>query len=310
MITKMHNNIITSSIYAHAGQACTTGFPYLNSGTGRPTSSGDVVMTRIIPGMKITCSGTLRRWTADGIPRSNSDYPKLKIFRQVGVNYSFIGEIWLGLCDELPAEKNGRGLYECVLPAQNRLSVQQNDFIGIFLPTIRQIAFDVYFTTTTTDQANRIYTEDVSYSVASSSGAMSLNTPQVNIQIGRPVENDVFPSMSTALTTNTNFTKGGHVASSMSDASIQIMTSVLPQSRTPPTDAPSYPSIDMTLSASTCTEGNIQLLASSSVKCTSCTITIDSIESLITSKPLRIIHDQHSISIGVAIFKQTANYNY
>ena len=137
--------------------------------------------------MKITCSGALIRWTATGTASSRTSYPKLKIFRESSGLYHFINEVELGTCGGVVVERNSQGLYECDLHQENRILVQENDVIGLYLPPLSQSGFNIFFTTYTTDQVNYVYLEDVTSSVSLSSGAMTTNTPQINIRIDTSV---------------------------------------------------------------------------------------------------------------------------
>lgn len=180
---------VTVFLSVFTGQTCTDGFPYLSRWVGGSRNS-DLEMTRIIPSMKITCNGTVTSWTAAASARLNSEYSKLKIFREFGGVYHFVGEFELGRCAGQTIVHSTWGLYECELPEQDRLLVQKNDFIGIYLPRASQSSFNVHFTTTTTDHTNYIFTEDVTFTVSPSNGAMARNTPQVNLGIGTFQGND------------------------------------------------------------------------------------------------------------------------
>ena len=192
--------------YMYTGQECTHSFP---SGLSRyvgQSYSVDVELTRIIPGMKITCAGSLIKWTVAGRARTGSIYPKLKVFREDGGIYNFIGEIVIGQCTGQPVVRGQNGLYECELQQENRLLVQPNDFIAIYVPTNNEAAFDIYFTSSTTNHRNYIYSEDLVSNV-SLSGTTSLNTPQINIEIGSEFSIEIFPNESPKLiTTSINFT--------------------------------------------------------------------------------------------------------
>lgn len=142
--------------------------------------------TRIIPEMIILCSGTITGWTLAGRHRASTNgiFPKLKVFRErnSGV-YSFINQIELGKCGNGVTQMNANNFFTCNLPENDRLSVQQNDIIGIFSPVEDQAAFLVYFTITSRP-INYIYMMDVTSEVsAAGKDGTANNTPQINLEI-------------------------------------------------------------------------------------------------------------------------------
>ena len=97
--------------------------------------------------------------------------------------YSFINQVDLGKCGSDVAQRNEDNFFTCNLPENNRLSVQQNDIIGIFSPHAEnQAAFEIFYTTTSV--INYIYLMDVTSEVSvSKSNATARNTPQINLEI-------------------------------------------------------------------------------------------------------------------------------
>lgn len=151
--------------------------------TGSPRSFG---ATRIIPEMTILCSGRITSWTLAGRSQTSTNgmFPKLKVFRErsSGV-YSFVNETELGKCGSGVAEMNANNFFTCNLPESDRLSVEQNDIIGIFSPIEDQAAFEIYFTTTSRP-VNYIYMMDVTSEVSvTDRDGMAINTPQINLEI-------------------------------------------------------------------------------------------------------------------------------
>ena len=138
--------------FTYPGQIpCTSGFPNLTTPVGSSRSFGT---TRIIPEMKISCNGTTTSWTLAGrsVTSTNGAYPLLKVFRETSSGsgvYSFIDQIDLGKCGSDIAQRNEDNFFTCNLTENNRLSIQQNDIIGIFSPQAEnQAAFEIFYTTT------------------------------------------------------------------------------------------------------------------------------------------------------------------
>lgn len=183
---------------------CTRGFPKLNiSNSEHPSRNVHTPMTRIIPGMNITCSGQLLGWKVAGrftdIIESDG-YSKLKILREIDNQFIFVHETELGRCaGQVPMLSDG--IYSCVLPEQDRLLVQEHDIIGIYLPQLSQTRFEINFTTSPTDQINYIYSEDVTGSVNISGTGMAKNTPQLNLDIAANVPT---PTHTTTATSSTS----------------------------------------------------------------------------------------------------------
>ncbi len=110
-------------------------------------------ITRIIPDMNFTCTGTVTRWRAAGLfetaGRRRTD-AMLGIWREISANpgtYERISEIPLGTCGQLLAPSIG-DIYECVLRDHNimRVTVQPGDVIGIEIAANRDYRFRLYFT--------------------------------------------------------------------------------------------------------------------------------------------------------------------
>ena len=165
---------------------CTTGFPVLSS-DGRPRIPGS---TRIIPDMNISCNGTLAGWSVAGTKTSGASlsdqFPSLKIFRPINLasrTYSYVGEVELGKCGSAFAEEIQTNIHTCSLPTEPRLSVRQNDIIGIFSPD--QQSFTVNFLTSMSAPQNFVYASNVTTDIAIEDAATTQNTPLINLEIAQ-----------------------------------------------------------------------------------------------------------------------------
>ena len=115
--------------------------------------------TRLIPGMEITCSGTLVGWTVSGRAGSGTMYPKLQIWRRSStdqISYHKTGqEIQIdaqGSACEAIAQTCGQ-IFQCRLSAANQVAVQSgSDIIGVELPPLDHQGFELFFISSSRSQ--------------------------------------------------------------------------------------------------------------------------------------------------------------
>ena len=141
---------------AEAQQICTGGFP--------PTVSGctdcdfgkesNIAITRIIPEMSFTCSGTVSYWRAAGEFQGGGNpnvYAVLSVWRKrsgSGIYDRVDGRIRLGICGsgvQATLVMGMSNVYECTLPQSERVSVQPGDIVGIELSGRNNDRFRLYF---------------------------------------------------------------------------------------------------------------------------------------------------------------------
>ena len=138
---------------SHAAQQCTENFRHkIESAEGSRRGQMSTIETRIIPNMRITCSGTIVALIITGTRRVNGTQdPKLQIWRenkaQCGSYKKVVPEIVLhgSSCSNIthivPAS-----IFRCTLEQSFHVSVQLGDILGIELPPVDDATFDIYFT--------------------------------------------------------------------------------------------------------------------------------------------------------------------
>ena len=105
-----------------------------NRGCGTRGSSSTAI-TRIIPDMNFTCTGTVTKWKAAGsFDNANNVNAFLGIWKQNSTqagSYDRVAKIELGTCGSGELVMVTGNVYECTLPVDLRVPVQPGDIIGI-----------------------------------------------------------------------------------------------------------------------------------------------------------------------------------
>ena len=109
------------------------------------------VQTRLVVGMKFTCSGTITGWRVAGIVGQGTQYPKLQVWRLRNASSSSQeyfkpgNDISMeGTVSSPPVDCN---IFEHTLDKASQVSVQSGDILGTELPPDNDQAFDILHTT-------------------------------------------------------------------------------------------------------------------------------------------------------------------
>ena len=147
------------------------------------------VLTRIIPDMMFTCTGTVVKWRAAGMYDSESVNAMLDIWRErsdVFGTYDKVATIELGTCGSGVEATQVTGLsdvYECTLPESMRVSVEPGDIVGIEIARRRDYNFRLYFDDTNGGPTNYEFDGQFSTVTLSQSDSTSQDQPQISLNV-------------------------------------------------------------------------------------------------------------------------------
>ena len=188
-----------------------------NSGCGT-RQEGSTVITRIIPDMMFTCTGTVVKWRAAGIYDGRSVNAMLDIWRErssVSGTYDKVAIIELGTCGsgvEATQVTGFSNVYECTLPESMRVSVQPGDIVGIEIARQRDYNFRLYFDDTNSGPTNYVFNGQFSTVTLSQSASTSQDQPQISLTVEMTYQTTELPtttmSSTTELTTAADTTPG------------------------------------------------------------------------------------------------------
>ena len=134
---------------------CLIGFPNTVSpeGNGRGNST---VTSRLIPGLKFGCSGTIVRLTVAVAVSGGQQDPGVQIWRE---NITHSGTYYKSSCDipimraNPPCDRRRFTrtsktvqIFECTLNEEARVSVQRGDILGLTLPPTTNTSLEILFT--------------------------------------------------------------------------------------------------------------------------------------------------------------------
>ena len=132
---------------------CLKGFPNIVvfEGSSR-RGEQDRVTTRLFPNMKFGCSGTIVRVTAAVHVRypDTRNHPKFQIWRendtQPGLYHKIDSKLLITWPDPPCYQSSfSRGIYQCTLKDEDRISVQPGDFLGLEIVSTNNDDPEVYF---------------------------------------------------------------------------------------------------------------------------------------------------------------------
>ena len=155
------------------------------------TNSGNTVITRIIPDMMFTCTGTVVKWRATGTYNNGrSVNAMLNIWRErsdVSGTYDKVAIIELGTCGSVqPTPVNN--VYECTLPESLRVSVQPGDIVGIEIARNNAYRFRLYFDNTNGGPTNYVFNGQFSTVTLSQRDSTSQDQPQISLTVEMAVQ--------------------------------------------------------------------------------------------------------------------------
>ena len=191
----MHN-----SYYAEA-QPCTMGFPATVSqctssdDCGTRESNGNTDITRIIPDMNFTCTGTVTKWRAAGeidTRGGRNTNAMLGIWRERSSEtgmYDRVERIELGTCGsgvQAPLVMGLSNVYECTLPQSERVSVQPGDIIGIEIASDNNYHFRLYFNSANEVPTNYEFNGQVPMFILNQTSSPMLDQPQISLTVEQP----------------------------------------------------------------------------------------------------------------------------
>ena len=109
------------------------------------------VTTRLFPDLKFGCFGTIVGVTAAVVDYGRSQDPKIQVWRenktQPGLYHKISSDIplnsWRPPCYQ--HDINNKGIFQCILNEDHRISVQPGDFLGIEIPPIADDDLEIYF---------------------------------------------------------------------------------------------------------------------------------------------------------------------
>jgi hypothetical protein len=229
------------------------------------------MITRIIPEMSFTCSGTVTHWRAagefyQGNAAGRTQNSVLSIWREKSSEpgtYNRVGGIQLGICEsEDPAPSvpgTLSGVYECTLPQNERVSVQPGDIVGIELPASNRADFQLYFDNTNNAPINHVFNGHGS--TFSLSDAISFEQASDQPQIILTIEPDIVPT-TTALPTTQPLPATTEALLTMTDPpTTPPLTSTSMATTEPPTSTKASTTMDAATEPPTSTEASTAMRA-------------------------------------------------
>ena len=153
-------------------------------------------ITRLIPDVQFTCSGTVTKWKAAARLNTQSGHNSntvLGIWRQSSSGsqmYNRISTLELGVCGSVEATvvetTNQNSVYECTLPESSRVTVQTGDIVGIEFANNNELRFALLFDNTqATGPKNYIFIGQLSSANlnAPSGGSTERDIPQISLTV-------------------------------------------------------------------------------------------------------------------------------
>ena len=181
--------------YRFAGDSCSNVF--LSTVTtcinGCYPGGNEHAITRLIPDVQFTCSGTVTKWKAAARLNTQSGHNSntvLGIWRQSSSGsqmYNRISTLELGVCGSVEATvvetTNQNSVYECTLPESSRVTVQTGDIVGIEFANNNELRFALLFDNTqATGPKNYMFIGQLpSANLNAPSGATDHDIPQISL---------------------------------------------------------------------------------------------------------------------------------
>ena len=159
-------------------------------------ADGSMAITRIIPDMNFTCSGTVTGWRAAGEIRTAGSAEinsVLSIWRERSNEpgtYDRTDGIELGRCgseDPAPSVMGMSNVYECSLPQSETVSVQPGDVVGVELPGRTRVRFRLYFDNSGRS-TNYIFSQSLQTFNLDQNDGTELAQPQISLTVESTVE--------------------------------------------------------------------------------------------------------------------------
>ena len=178
---------------------CTSGFPknITTEGAGRGTNSS--VITRLIPGMRFGCKGSLVRLNvAVAVHGNGLQDTKIQIWREnstlPGVYYKPYLDIPLTsndtMCVDVSRPSNTPSTFTCILTECARVSVEPGDILGLELPPTNETDFEILFKHGMVD--NYVFRGKLSSKVnLSEMDDVISDQPQIDLLVALGKESDV-----------------------------------------------------------------------------------------------------------------------
>ena len=132
-------------------QMCTMGFPTTVpdcTADNCVIKGSDTLTTLVIPEMSFTCLGTVTGWRVAGEIHGGDKNSFLIIWRERSNEpgtYDRVNRTELGICGDGSSVTGISNVYECTLPQDERVSVQPGDIVGMQLPEVNNVRFQLYF---------------------------------------------------------------------------------------------------------------------------------------------------------------------
>ena len=200
-------------------------------------AEGSQTVTRIIPDLAFTCTGTVTKWKAAGmIDTSGSINAMLGIWRNGSVTLTKINSIELGSCNGMNLPATGNSIYECILPENETVSVQLGDIVGIEIATNQNYRFRLYFDNTNGGPTNYVFSGQVSTVALDQASSTEQHQPQITLIVEPIMSTTVLPTTEPlTVTTQTTTTESVELpttqlllttTNTISDALSEAMTTI------------------------------------------------------------------------------------
>ena len=129
---------------------CTSGFPSaieVREGSGRGERT--TMTTRLFPGLKFGCFGTIVKITAAVWLSNKQQNPNIQIWREndthPGLYYKKSSDIPLVSSDPPCYTPSRTVVFQCTLTEEARVSVQPGDFLGLEIPPTNDDNLEIFF---------------------------------------------------------------------------------------------------------------------------------------------------------------------
>ena len=171
---------------------CFSGFPANKSGEGATQFTNSSLTTRLIPGLKFGCSGTIVQFTVTVVLAGNGLLgAKIQIWREndTGFYYKPGSDIPLDRSASACANSHAsrvdkkRIIFQCSLTQSARISVQPGDILGLELPHTNNV-FDIIHFLTSGVPGNYVFQHQLSSTVnLSEADYVTYEQPQISFLV-------------------------------------------------------------------------------------------------------------------------------